>query len=42
MAELSKIAEPENLNQPDKIAIHNLKDAFTLAQVDNLVAEVDS
>ena len=43
MVELSKKkAEPENLTHADTVTIKDLDDAFTLAQVDNLVAELDN
>ena len=39
---LVKKAEPENLTHADTVTIKDFDDAFTLVQVDNLVAELDN
>ena len=41
MLEVNAKPEPENLTHADAVAIKDLDDAFTQAQVDNLVAELD-
>ena len=42
MVEVSKKTEPENLIHAVTVAMKDLDDTFTLAQVDNLVAELDN
>ena len=40
MLEVNANPEPENLTHADAVAIKDLDDAFTQAQVDNFVAEL--
>ena len=41
MLEVNAKPEPKNLSHTDAVAMKDLDDAFTQAQVDNLVAELD-
>ena len=41
MKQINSKPEPENLTHADTVALKDLDDAFTQAQVDNLVKELE-